>query len=46
MIATRLWVGDYAARENGKILDFADLPNKLAGRAKREFGDWEFFGQM
>lgn len=31
VIATRLWVGDYAAREDGKILDFADLAEKSGG---------------
>lgn len=35
MIATRLWVGDYAARENGKILDFADLAEQAGGKGKK-----------
>lgn len=35
MIATRLWVGDYAAREDGKILDFADLAERSGGKGEK-----------
>ncbi len=31
IIATRLWVGDYAAEEEGKVLDFADLAERSGG---------------
>lgn len=34
VIATRLWVGDYAAREDGKILDFADLAERSGGEGE------------
>ncbi len=33
LIATRLWVGDYAAEEEGKALDFADLAERSGGEA-------------
>ncbi len=31
IIATRLWVGDYAAEEDGAVLDFADLAERSGG---------------
>lgn len=31
MVATRLWVGDYAAEEAGQVLDFADLAEQSGG---------------
>lgn len=34
VIATRLWVADYAAREDGKILDFADLAERSGGEGE------------
>ena len=31
IVATRLWVGDYAAEEDGKALDFAELADRAGG---------------
>ncbi len=31
IVATRLWVGDYAAEEDGEVLDFAELAERAGG---------------
>lgn len=46
VIATRLWVGDYAAREDGKFLTLRICQKDPAARMKRAFAGWASFGLM
>lgn len=46
VIATRLWVGDYAAREDGKFLTLRIWQKDPAARVKRVFAGWASFGLM
>ncbi len=36
IVATRLWVGDYAAEEDGNVLDFAELAEQSGGEKEEK----------